>query len=282
MRDTPATPARDPLLLADDVHVELGGRPVLRGVTAHVGAGEIVGLIGETGSGKTTFARAALGLLRPARGTVTVDGVDVAGLRRRAQRDFRRAGHVQYVFQDPLRSLDPDATVGRSVGEGLRAQGDLTAAEIRERVATTLAEVGLDESLAGRTPGRLSGGQRQRVAIARAVAVRPRLLLCDEPVSALDAVHRNHVLRLLAELRTARGLGLLLISHDLGSVATVSDRVLVLHHGRVVEQGTTAQVLGAPEHPYTRLLVASSASVRRPPASRQARDELRQALLASA
>lgn len=277
-----APQAGAPLLRTTGLRVDLGGRPVLQDVTVHVDAGEVVGLIGETGSGKTTLARTALGLVRPRAGTLEVEGVDVAALDRRALRDHRRRGTVQYVFQDPLRSLDPDLPVGRSVAEGLVARGRPGGAEVRERVVAALTDVGLDPALADRTPAQLSGGQRQRVAIARALVVRPRLLLCDEPVSALDASHRNHVLRLLVRLRTEHRLGLLLITHDLGSVAAVSDRLLVLHRGRVVEQGATARVLRTPEHPYTRMLLASSGTLAGDPLGVEERNRLRHQLLASA
>ncbi|MCE0763051.1 ATP-binding cassette domain-containing protein [Pseudonocardia kujensis] len=242
-----------------DLAVSLGRgrarREILQGVDLTVRPGEIVGLIGETGSGKTTLARSLLGLNRIDRGTVSVTGTEVGSLRGEALRAFRRAGSVQYIFQDPLQSLDPDLPLGRSVGEALEVRG---ASGIANRVAGALERVGLDSALAARLPSEVSGGQRQRAAIARAMITEPRLLLCDEPVSALDASSRTAVLELLLRLRDDEGVGLLFISHDLGSVAGVTDRIAVLHHGRIVEAGATAQVIGEPSHPYTRLLVGSA------------------------
>ncbi len=176
---------------------------VLADVGLTVRAGEIVGVIGETGSGKTTFARAIVGLGKPDTGRVVLDGRDISRLRGRALGEFRRTGAIQFVFQDPLRSLDPDLTVGASVAEGLTIAGDGTRSERAERVVDALRRVGLDPTVAHRPPGTISGGQRQRVSIARAVIRRPRLLVCDEPVSALDASNRNH--NPAAARRTAQG-----------------------------------------------------------------------------
>ncbi|MEP6479864.1 MAG: ATP-binding cassette domain-containing protein, partial [Rhodoglobus sp.] len=243
-----------------------------------VAAGEIVGLIGETGAGKTTLARTILGLNRVDSGTVSVAGTDVARLSRGQLRAFRRSGAVQYVFQDPLQSLDPELTVRFSVGEGLAIRGDLSRDEIDARVHTALALVGLPERFAGRVPGELSGGQRQRVAIARAMALEPRLLLSDEPVSALDAASRIDILELLVALRDGSGIGQLFISHDLGSIAGVTDRIAVLYRGTVVEEGSTGQILGDPQHPYTRLLVGSAPSLVTGPIDRATRQSLRRQL----
>ncbi|QKW23279.1 ABC transporter ATP-binding protein [Kitasatospora sp. NA04385] len=233
------------------------GAPVLDGIDLQVRAGEILGVIGETGSGKTTLARAVVGLAPVAAGRITVDGRDRARLRGRALRAARRAGTVQYMFQDPLRSLDPDLTVLRLVGQPLAVAG-VPVGERRQRVLAALDLVGLDHALAERRPALLSGGQRQRVALARAIVTRPRLLLADEPVSALDASNRNHVLRLLDELRRELDLAVVLISHDLESLAGVADRLAVLYRGRIVESGPAADVLGRPLHPYTALLAASA------------------------
>jgi oligopeptide/dipeptide ABC transporter ATP-binding protein len=168
---------------------------------------------------------------------------------------------MQYVFQDPLRSLDPDLSVRAIVGEGLAAQGTVTGAAAMDRIREALAAVGLDDGLLGRRPGQLSGGQRQRVAIARALVMRPRVLICDEPVSALDASNRNKILRMLDELRTTLGISIVVISHDLSSLAGIADRVLVLYGGRIVEEGPVPGVFLAPRHPYTGLLVSSAPSV---------------------
>ncbi len=275
---TPPAPAGPPPLLAvESVDVVLGrgwrATAVLRGVDLGIWPGEIVGLVGETGSGKTTLARTVVGLVNPARGRVVFDGLPISALRGSARRAQRRSGQVQLIFQDPLRSLDPDLTVEEIVGEGLKIRGGADSGEVRRRVLGALEQVGLDAAMLPRTPGQISGGQRQRVSIARALAVEPRLLICDEPVSALDASTRNHVLRLLHELRTSLGLPIVIISHDLSSLAGIADRVAVLYRGRIVEDGPVGQVFAAPRHPYTALLMASAPSVRhdRPFSARQLR-----------
>lgn len=264
---TEARPAGAPPLLAvEDVDVVLGrgwrANQVLTGVDLDIWPGEIVGLVGETGSGKTTLARTIVGLIRPRQGRVVFAGTEISGLRRGALRRERRSGHVQLVFQDPLRSLDPDMTVAEIVGEGLAIRGGLDARQVSQQVDDALAKVGLDATLRDRAPGQISGGQRQRVSIARALAAGPQLLLCDEPVSALDASNRNYILRLLAALRDSLNLPIVIISHDLSSLAGIADRVVVLYRGRIVEDGPVSQVFSAPRHPYTALLMASAPSVR--------------------
>jgi oligopeptide/dipeptide ABC transporter ATP-binding protein len=255
-----------PVLAVDNVDVVLGrgwrASQVLSGVSLKVWPGEIVGLVGETGSGKTTLARTVVGLVRPKAGSVFFDGTEISGLRGGARRRERRRGHVQLVFQDPLRSLDPDLTVLEIVGEPLKIRGGAGGAEARQTVTDALGKVGLDATLLPRTPGQISGGQRQRVSIARALAAGPRLLLCDEPVSALDASNRNYILRLLRELRDSLNLPIVIISHDLSSLAGIADRVVVLYRGRIVEDGPVSQVFTAPRHPYTALLMASAPSAR--------------------
>jgi len=255
-----------PLLEVADVDVFLGRgwrtSHVLAGVSLKVWPGEIIGLVGETGSGKTTLARTVVGLAKPRAGRVLFDGTEISRLRGAARRRERRTGHIQLVFQDPLRSLDPDLTVGGIVGEGLAIRGGLSADEVRSRVADALGKVGLGAEVASRQPGQISGGQRQRVSIARALAGDPKLLLCDEPVSALDASNRNYILRLLAGLRDTLGLPVVIISHDLSSLAGIADRVVVLYRGRIVEDGPVEQVFASPRHPYTALLLASAPRVK--------------------
>src|SRR5580658_8290746 len=261
MTAAPAAPVGAPPLLAvESVDVTLGrgwrANRVLSGVDLDVWPGEIVGLVGETGSGKTTLARTVVGLVNPGRGRILLEGLPISALRRAARRAERRRGHVQLVFQDPLRSLDPDLTVAEIVAEGLRIRGEAAGEEVRRRVTGALEKVGLDATVLERTPGQISGGQRQRVSIARALAVEPRLLICDEPVSALDASSRNYV------LRTSLGLAIVIISHDLSSLAGIADRIVVLYRGRIIEDGPVDQVFATPRHPYTALLMASAPSVR--------------------
>ena len=271
----------DQLLRVEGLDVALGrGRrrtTVLHGVDLTVESGEIVGLIGETGSGKTTLARSILGSVTPTAGSIAVQGADVVGLGARQQRELRRAGTVQYIFQDPLLSLDPDLSAAQSIGEGLAIRRE-TPAVIATAVHRALAAVGLDASHGQRRPADLSGGQRQRVAIARALVLEPRLLLCDEPVSALDAANRIQVLDLLVRLRDTSGLAVLFISHDLGSVAGIADRIVVLYRGRVVEEGPTERVILEPRHPYTRLLLGSAPTLAGGEADRERRHELRRLL----
>lgn len=256
--------------------------PILHDVTLRIDEGESVGLIGETGSGKTTIARTLLGLTEVLAGDVRVGGRDLPRLRGRALRAFRRTGLVQYVFQDPLRSLDPDLPVGESVAEGLDVRGRLPSHTRAGRIADALSAVGLDPVLAARRPGDLSGGQRQRVALARALVLEPRLLILDEPVSALDAAHRVHILDLLRLTAAERGLSQLFISHDLGSVAGATDRVVVVYRGRIVEDGPTERVIARPQHPYTRLLLESAPTLTAAGADRTRRAELRAGIAASA
>lgn len=231
---------------------------VLSGVDLTVLPGEILGLIGETGSGKTTLGRAVVGLVRPTSGSIRFAGEEIGGLRGRARRALRRDGPIQFVFQDPLRSLDPGQRVVDIVTESLAVRAESDRAGRRTRAAEILVDVGLDPDLLDRRPGALSGGQRQRVAVARAIIARPRLLICDEPVSALDASSRGHILRLLTRLRDEQQISILIISHDLPSMTDVADRTAVLHQGKIVEVGPTRQVFARPEHAYTRVLVDAS------------------------
>ncbi|MFI9776605.1 ABC transporter ATP-binding protein [Streptomyces sp. NPDC051956] len=229
--------------------------PVVENVSLTVDAGHSLALVGESGAGKTTLLRLLLGLARPTTGTVRFDG-DPLRLGDRAQmRRFRRS--VQCVFQDPYASLDPRQRVSRIVAEPLRSLGVATGAAARAKVAEALEQVGLPADAASRYPHEFSGGQRQRIAIARATVCDPRVLLADEPVSALDVTTRVKVVDLLGELKQERGLTIVMVSHDLSVVAALCERTAVLERGRVVEQGQTRDVLGSPEHPYTRRLLDS-------------------------
>jgi len=226
------------------------------GVDLDVAAGQTIGIVGESGCGKSTLARAILALVKPAAGSIgwrgtLVRGDDAAGLRR-----MRR--ELQVVFQDPVGSLDPRMTVGESVAEALVAlEGPQQRAMREARVAATLREVGLDTALAARYPHELSGGQCQRAAIARAIVARPRLLVCDEAVSALDVSVQAQIVNLLADLRDRHGLALLFISHNLAVVRHLCDEVVVLYLGRVVERASRAALFSTPRHPYTRALLAA-------------------------
>ena len=257
----PATSLPSTVLDVRDLVVEFGGalRRRFRAVdhvSFTVGRGEIVGLVGESGSGKTTIGRAAVGLAPITAGSVSVDGIDLAGAGRAERRSMRR--RVGVVFQNPLRSLNPRYTVGQTVAEPLRQILRLSAADTEARVERLLSDVGLDGGFRERYPHELSGGQRQRVAIARAVALDPALLIADEPTSALDVSVQARVLDVFRELQERLGFACLFVTHDLAVVDTLCDRVVVLHQGRVAEQGTCDAILRAPEDPYTRRLIQAA------------------------
>ncbi|ACZ32167.1 ABC transporter related protein [Xylanimonas cellulosilytica DSM 15894] len=240
--ETTPHPAGAPVLRAREVRRAFGDVVALRGVDVDVAVGECVAVVGESGSGKTTLARCVVGLETPDAGAVELAGAALG-------RDPRA---VQVVFQDPYSALNPALTIGDQLAEALRA-GGRPASEVPE----LLAQVHLPAGYAARRPRALSGGERQRVAIARALAPRPRLLVCDEPVSALDVSVQAQVLDLLVDLRDRLGLALLFVSHDLAVVRQVAHRVVVMKDGEVVERGPVAQVLGDPQHEYTRRLLAS-------------------------
>ncbi|WP_239069437.1 MULTISPECIES: ABC transporter ATP-binding protein [unclassified Streptomyces] len=245
-----------PLLhLADVTKRYPGGRLALGGVSLGVGRGETVGLVGESGSGKSTLARLALGLLAPDTGSVRFAGHDPHRLRGRSARAVR--GRLQFVPQNPGGSLNPGLRAGEAVAFPLGLHG-VPRRDRPEAVAALFQQVGLDPGLARRYPRELSGGQLQRVAIARALAPGPELLVCDEPTSALDRTVQAQVLDLLVELQDRTGIGCLFISHDLAVVRHLADRVLVLRHGQVVEEGPVADLWRAPRHPYTRALLAAA------------------------
>lgn len=245
--------------LRKSYRVHGGVHPALDGVTFDLRQGEALGIVGESGSGKTTIARCLLGLTSPTDGFIEFAGFGVVPARRSAQDRRAVAQIVQCVFQDPYSTLNPMHSVGTALGEALSQRARPVTDRDRE-VASLLDRVGLPASMAARRPASLSGGQRQRVAIARALAVEPRVLLCDEPVAALDVSVQAQILELLREVNRSQGTSLLFITHDLGVVRQVTERVLVLSRGEVVEQGATDAVLDTPGHDYTRRLVAAMPS----------------------
>jgi oligopeptide/dipeptide ABC transporter ATP-binding protein len=232
-----------------------GSAAAVRGVSFEVGRGETLGLVGESGSGKTTTARLIARLEQPDAGRIFFEGVDWLALSGKELR--RRRRDLQIVFQDPSTSLNPRMTAGDQVGEPLRVQRLLPSRLIRQRVAELLDEVGLPASAASRFPSEFSGGQRQRIAIARALATRPKFVVCDEPVSALDVSVAAQVLNLLLDLRERNGLSYLFISHDLALVERLSDRIAVMYLGRIIEEGEAREVTSRPLHPYTVALLSA-------------------------
>ena len=225
------------------------------GVSRDIAAGETLGLVGESGSGKSTVGRTVLRLEPLTSGSVRFDGNDLGSLSSAALRATRR--RMQLVFQDPGGALNPRRRVGDAIAEGMRIHRTVAPGAIRDRVIALLEEVGLAASDADKRPHQFSGGQRQRIGIARALAVEPALLVCDEPVSALDVSVRAQVLNLLLELRERRALAYLFIAHDLAVVQQVAHRVAVMYLGTIVETGQARTVIGAPRHPYTRALVSA-------------------------
>ena len=224
-------------------------------VSFDIHAGQGFALVGESGSGKTTISRAILGLVPTSGGSIEFDGRDVTRHNKASLASFRR--DVQVVFQDPRSSLNPRRTIRDAIGSVLRRHHALTRLQTDTRVAELLDNVGLPSYHMQRFPGELSGGQRQRVAIAKALATKPRLLVCDEPVSALDVSTQSQILNLLSDLRRQFGLAYLFISHDLAVVRQIAEIVAVLHRGAIVEMGPTEQIYREPTQPYTRVLLSS-------------------------
>ncbi len=242
------------------------GVPILNDVNISIMKGQNVGLVGESGSGKSTILRLLLGIHRPTQGHILFGGEELSLRDKEQARRFR--SQVQVVFQDPYSSLDPRQRVDQLIAEPLRSLGLAKDANpggnradinkwIENEVVEALKSVGLPADSANRYPDEFSGGQRQRIAIARAIVCKPQVLLADEPVSALDVSTRVRVIDLIAELGTTKGLTIVMVSHDLAVVAALCKQSIVLERGVVVEQGTTATVLGAPTHPYTQRLIES-------------------------
>jgi peptide/nickel transport system ATP-binding protein len=225
------------------------------GVSLSVGQGETLGLVGESGSGKSTLSRTILRLLAPSSGSIRFEGREIAGLSLRQMRPLRR--EMQMVFQDPYASLNPRRRIGQIVGEPLRLQGAAKGPELRRQVQGLLDRVGLSAEHYDRFPHEFSGGQRQRIGIARALALRPKLIVADEPVSALDVSIRAQILDLLSELQAEFGLTYVFVAHDIGVVRHVSDRIAVMHEGKIVEQGPADQVCERPQDAYTKTLLAA-------------------------
>ena len=250
------------ILAVQDLHVSFPGRgwraqpkEVLQGIDLDVRPGETLGLVGESGSGKTTIGRAILGLVPVASGSIRFEGEEIVNAGSRRRRELAR--DIQVIFQDPYTSLNPSLSIGDTLSEPLLAQG-LARAEARSHVTELLTSVNLPADAADRLPREFSGGQRQRVAIARALAIKPRLIVCDEPVSALDLTTQRTVLDLLLRIQRETGVALLFISHDLAVVRAMSHRVAVIHGGRIVEFGPADLVTSNPTDPYTqRLLLAA-------------------------
>jgi peptide/nickel transport system ATP-binding protein len=256
--------AKTPIVAVRDLVVEYPGRQgffrkgeakrALHGISLDVQPGEVVAVVGGSGSGKTTLGQSIAGLVKPAGGEIRFNGKPIAKSET-AYWDYRL--NCQMVFQDPYSSLDPRMTIGQLVAEPLRLVPDMSPADRKARVAEVLTEVGLSDGFAERYPHELSGGQRQRIAIARAIVRRPSFVIADEPVSALDVTVRAQVLELFDELQKKHGFSCLFISHDLGVVEQVADRVIVMQDGKIVEEGPRDDIFDNPKHPYTQKLLAA-------------------------
>lgn len=274
----------DPILTVESLNVTYPGRgfrgrpvPVLRNVSLDIRPGETYGLVGESGSGKSTLGRAILGLAPVTSGRISFDGHDISHARGRSRRAL--AVDLQAIFQDPYSSLNPSLTVANTLSEPLIALGS-SRKEARDKVVHMLEEVGLPSDAADRVPRAFSGGQRQRIAIARALALEPRLIVCDEPVSALDLTTQARVLDLLIEIQERLGVSYLFVSHDLAVIRRICHRVAVLKNGEIVESGECEQVTSVPHHDYTKRLQLAAPVPH--PAEQAARRRQRLSLLRSA
>ena len=260
------TPETEPLLEIDDLHVRFGvrrnllGRTTVEnhavsGVDLTLRAGETLGLVGESGCGKTTLGRTIVGAQAATSGAIRYDGRDLTKLKNREKGRYRR--QIRMVFQDPFSSLNPRMTLRQIIGDPLVATGEARGSELEDRIAAIMRRVGLSPDYMDRYPHAFSGGQRQRVNIARALIVGPKLVVADEPVSALDVSVRAQILNLLRELQEEYGLTYLFISHDLSVVENIADRVAVMYFGKIVELASTADLYEKPAHPYTEALMSA-------------------------
>jgi oligopeptide transport system ATP-binding protein len=225
------------------------------GISFSIPRGKTLGLVGESGSGKSTACRAILQLIKPTSGSVEFEGREIAGLSRRQMRPLRR--EMQMIFQDPYASLNPRKRIGQIVGDPLKRQGLASGSDLRKRVNELLERVGLATEHFNRFPHEFSGGQRQRIGIARALALQPKLVICDEPVSALDVSIQAQIINLLDDLQDEFALTYLFVAHDIGVVRHISDRIAVMHDGKIVEEGSADQVCERPVDPYTKKLLAA-------------------------
>ena len=269
-RDQPVLEARDLRRTYAVKRGFFGGSATVKalaGVSFTLAAGETLAVVGESGSGKSTLSRLVTLIEAPTGGTLRIEGADVADADAAQRRKLRR--EVQMVFQNPYGSLNPRQTIAAALEEPLIVSTDTPRAERREAVRTAMARVGLRPEFAARYPHMFSGGQRQRIAIARALMLRPKILVLDEPVAALDVSIRAQVLNLLADLQDEFGLAYLFVSHDLGVVEHIADRIMVIYLGHAVEIGTREAIFGAPQHPYTRALLSATPSA--DPAKRKQR-----------
>jgi ABC-type glutathione transport system ATPase component len=251
-----------PLLDVTDLRVAFTGRgfrakaiEVLHGVSLSISEGETLGVVGESGSGKTTIGRAVLGLVKPSGGRIRFQGADITHATPKDRRSLSK--DIQVVFQDPYTSLNPSLTIGDTLSEPLVVQG-APASDARARVQMLLDQVGLPRDAAERLPREFSGGQRQRVAIARALAPKPKLIVCDEPVSALDLSTQARVMDLFIDIQRSTGVAYLFVSHDLAVVRHISHRVSVVYKGDIVETGSAGLITSTPEHPYTQKLLLAA------------------------
>ena len=256
-----------PLLRVTDLTVSFGGRPALNGISFEIGAGETLGLVGESGSGKSATSLALLRLLPSSAevsGSISFGAEDLLSLSADEMRT-RRGRDLAMIFQEPMTALNPVMPVGKQIAEAVLAHHPRSSsADVRKSVLQAMREVALPdpERRVGDYPHQFSGGQRQRLLIAMAIANRPRLLIADEPTTALDVTVQAQILDLLRQLRDAHSLSMLFVSHDLAVVSQVSDRVAVMQQGRIVEQGPTRTIFQNPQHPYTRKLLASAPTMR--------------------